>query len=866
MKRKSVILLGLFMMVIMLFAIACKEETAKEVTVSFVTGTEEVIEDITRTVGERYGKLPTPTRDEYDFKGWYTRETGGFDITADTIVTKTVDHSLYARWMETGETITSSSSSSEKLNSSASEDSSWEESSSSEMVSSSTEQESSSVEEPPFVDLALGVAEQKVATSDVNSYVIDKEGFLWAWGKNDCGQVGDGTYINRDMPVRIIKDKKFSFVLASCENAFAIDCDGGLWAWGSDYSATPKQILPEEKFYKVSASYRKFEEHIGVCAIAQDGCLWTWGSILNYRSGDGLFPSGFFYQPERVAEDMRFIDVSISDTHVLAVDANNNLWSWGNNQYGALGRGYSGPNVVFTGTVYQDKNMIVRKSPFVQKIFSVFAGTDFSFAVDIEGGLWGWGYNEYGHLGNGEKQKVNHTPLLLNKEIRIAYMEMVNFSNKVLALDEDGKIWIWGYTGGDIGKNIAQTELENFTLTPVQIMPDLRCSFISARLVHAIAYTMDGELIGWGSDSNGVLAKELGADRESLEKRTVDRNYTQIAVVGNTALAIDEDGKLWAWGDSAYYGNGVTESGATPVAVMPEKNFTDIEANTRLGVVYAIDMDGKLWGWGSNIGYLLGDGTTGSSHLPILIQPNIRFVSISSAFAHTLAIDKEGKIWAWGSNHYGELGDGTNLERTTPVCLETEATFMQVAAGYIRSAAIDTEGKLWVWGKHGLSEGNGKNLAPIQVEKECTFTQVSAGEEHVLALDVNGKLWVWGRNNCGQLATGEIDSSRAYQMMAVMPEITFFYVKAFENSCYAIDVEGRLWMWGNGADLAGGDNVDKATPIMITTGEKLVAIAIGNAGLLISQSGNIWGWGSMSYGLLCIDVPLIYTPMKIILE
>ena len=373
---------------------------------------------------------------------------------------------------------------------------------------------------------------------------------------------------------------------------------------------------------------------------------------------------------------------------------------------------------------------------------------------------------------------------------------MVNFSNKVLALDEDGKIWIWGYTGSDIGKNIAQTELENFTLTPVQIMPDLRCSFISARLVHAIAYTMDGELIGWGSDSNGVLAKELGADRESLEKRTVDRNYTQIAVVGNTALAIDEDGKLWAWGDSAYYGNGVTESGATPVAVMPEKNFTDIEANTRLGVVYAIDMDGKLWGWGSNIGYLLGDGTTGSSHLPILIQPNIRFVSISSAFAHTLAIDKEGKIWAWGSNHYGELGDGTNLERTTPVCLETEATFMQVAAGYIRSAAIDTEGKLWVWGKHGLSEGNGKNLAPIQVEKECTFTQVSAGEEHVLALDVNGKLWVWGRNNCGQLATGEIDSSRAYQMMAVMPEITFFYVKAFENSCYAIDVEGRLWMWG----------------------------------------------------------------------
>ena len=145
MKRTWSTLIGLILTtVILLFAIACDKETKKEVTVSFVTGTEEVIEDLTRTVGERYGKLPTPTRDEYDFKGWYTRETGGFDVTADTIITKTEDHSLYARWIEAGETITSSSSSFEKPNSSAGEDSSWEESSSSESGSSSEE---SSIEE-----------------------------------------------------------------------------------------------------------------------------------------------------------------------------------------------------------------------------------------------------------------------------------------------------------------------------------------------------------------------------------------------------------------------------------------------------------------------------------------------------------------------------------------------------------------------------------------------------------------------------------------------------------------------------------------------------------------------------------------------
>ena len=141
---------------------------------------------------------------------------------------------------------------------------------------------------------------------------------------------------------------------------------------------------------------------------------------------------------------------------------------------------------------------------------------------------------------------------------------------------------------------------------------------------------------------------------------------------------------------------------------------------------------------------------------------------------------------------------------------------------------------------------------------------MSAGEEHVLALDTQGKLWTWGKNGCGQLGNGTYE--RASSLVAVKEELCFSKILAYNNSCYAIDVEGWLWMWGNGADLVGGDNVDKATPIMITTDEKFVAIAIGSAGLLISQSGNIWGWGNMSYGLLCIDVPLMYTPIRIQLK
>lgn len=48
--------------------------------------------------GEAYGTLPTPTRTGYTFNGWYTAASGGTKVTADTTVTATTDHTLYAQW------------------------------------------------------------------------------------------------------------------------------------------------------------------------------------------------------------------------------------------------------------------------------------------------------------------------------------------------------------------------------------------------------------------------------------------------------------------------------------------------------------------------------------------------------------------------------------------------------------------------------------------------------------------------------------------------------------------------------------------------------------------------------------------------
>ena len=53
---------------------------------------------VTVTYDSTYGTLPTPTRQGYSFKGWYTSSSGGTKVDGDTKVTTAGNHILYAQW------------------------------------------------------------------------------------------------------------------------------------------------------------------------------------------------------------------------------------------------------------------------------------------------------------------------------------------------------------------------------------------------------------------------------------------------------------------------------------------------------------------------------------------------------------------------------------------------------------------------------------------------------------------------------------------------------------------------------------------------------------------------------------------------
>lgn len=71
----------------------------QEITVTFnANGGETWATEMTVVVGDSYGPLPVPTKENHEFIGWYTHLEGGEEINEDTTVTTTRNQTIYAQW------------------------------------------------------------------------------------------------------------------------------------------------------------------------------------------------------------------------------------------------------------------------------------------------------------------------------------------------------------------------------------------------------------------------------------------------------------------------------------------------------------------------------------------------------------------------------------------------------------------------------------------------------------------------------------------------------------------------------------------------------------------------------------------------
>jgi alpha-tubulin suppressor-like RCC1 family protein/flagellar hook assembly protein FlgD len=134
-----------------------------------------------------------------------------------------------------------------------------------------------------------------VAAGGYHTVAIKADGTLWAWGYNTSGQVGTGstTTTYYTSPTQIGTDKTWVAVAAGGSHTVALKANGTLWAWGKNDNGqvgtgsstttqynSPTQIGTGTAWIAVSAG----ENH--TVALKSDGTVWTWGANTSGQAGD----------------------------------------------------------------------------------------------------------------------------------------------------------------------------------------------------------------------------------------------------------------------------------------------------------------------------------------------------------------------------------------------------------------------------------------------------------------------------------------------------------------------------------------------------------------------------------------------------
>jgi alpha-tubulin suppressor-like RCC1 family protein len=222
-----------------------------------------------------------------------------------------------------------------------------------------------------------------------HSIAIDEDGFVWTWGYNSQGQLGnglEGDFMYETAPVKVLcGDMNTSSGYLS--NIVDVAIAGG-WEVTGYYGGT---------------SY----------ALDSNGHVWAWGYGGEGQLGDGQKNTSLDPHhtalPTQVEGLENIVAISAGDGHILALDGNGYVWAWGYNFFGQLGNrddeDCTTPVKVQKGEVFGGGDL--------SDIVAIDAGSNHSMVIDDYGNIWVWGSNSGYELGLGYDTMNPHDAQML---------------------------------------------------------------------------------------------------------------------------------------------------------------------------------------------------------------------------------------------------------------------------------------------------------------------------------------------------------------------------------------------------------------------------------------------------------------------
>jgi alpha-tubulin suppressor-like RCC1 family protein len=137
----------------------------------------------------------------------------------------------------------------------------------------------------------------------------------------------------------------------------------------------------------------------------------------------------------------------------------------------------------------------------------------------------------------------------------------------------------------------------------------------------------------------------------------------------DVSMALTWDGKLYTWGHNGYGQLGTSNFTDSWVPQLVS-GLTAPVVSFSTGGFHALALldNGTLWAWGDNSSGELGDGTTTLHPSPIMVGSGLlKTIELITGRVHSFAFLGDFSLFAWGDNGGGQLGDGTQNTKLSPV-------------------------------------------------------------------------------------------------------------------------------------------------------------------------------------------------------
>ncbi|PHT35546.1 hypothetical protein CQW23_23246 [Capsicum baccatum] len=404
------------------------------------------------------------------------------------------------------------------------------------------------------------------------------------------------------------------------------------------------------------------------------GALGLPGSIIGMGS-DAYEPTPIPGLPPDV------VSIAAGHFHSLAVTSEGDVWSWGRNNEGQLGR-----HPLSLREAWNEPKRVEGLNKV--RVQAAFASGVISAAVGDDGSLWVWGSSKHGQLGLGKG--ITHAALPSKIET-LPGEEIVKVSlgwGHALALAKNGSLFGWGYyADGRIGKIGRELEISPLESNSTKLRSGEEFSAIEAAeksVMEAIEKEKDMPII-W----------EPGSIEELDELKVAD-----VACGLDHSLVLCRDGTLLSGGSNVYgqLGRANKDLGMQPVDI----ELHPLSIASGLGHSLAVCNDPSSeptgdatsvvsWGWNQSSQL----GREGPDNIPNVVEglADETPVSVSAGRAHSLALTAKKEVWSWGSGRNGRLGLGSSADEAEPMLVEyLEGTeVIQAVAGLDHSLVLVAE-------------------------------------------------------------------------------------------------------------------------------------------------------------------------------